>query len=130
MPIEGPGFAIQHPPPENFTSGWGDDDDDDGGVSSGGGGGLSGAGSPEGVETADPGVTYLNTSNERLWVKKTGTGNTGWIEIPTTVGRGTVTTGIGAPAGIPDEEASLYYDISTEFLYYWDFNSEEWKQLL
>lgn len=50
----------------------------DGGGGGGGGGGLAGAGSPEGVVTADPGTTYWDTSDETLWVKSTGTGNTGW----------------------------------------------------
>ena len=44
-----------------------------------GGGGAAGAGSPEGVVTASPGQTYLNTTDESVWWKKTGTGNTGWI---------------------------------------------------
>ena len=43
--------------------------------------GLAGAGSPEGVVTANPGRTYLNTTDEGFWVKKTGTGNTGWINL-------------------------------------------------
>ncbi|MEO0733927.1 MAG: hypothetical protein AAFZ52_13905, partial [Bacteroidota bacterium] len=43
---------------------------------------LSGAGSPEGSVTADPGTLYLNTSGgagQTLWVKESGTGNTGWV---------------------------------------------------
>jgi hypothetical protein len=47
----------------------------------GGGGGLSGAGSPEGVETANPGTTYWNTSDRSLWIKDTETGDTGWIKL-------------------------------------------------
>lgn len=43
--------------------------------------GLSGSGSPEGAVTASPGATYLRTSDESFWVKKTGTGNTGWIQL-------------------------------------------------
>lgn len=38
----------------------------------------SGTGSPEGVVTAIPGSTYVDVSNGNLWVKQTGTGNTGW----------------------------------------------------
>lgn len=41
----------------------------------------NGAGSPEGVVVAGPGAMYLNTSGgagQTLWVKETGTGNTGW----------------------------------------------------
>lgn len=51
------------------------------GISAGGGAGLSGAGDPEGVVTANPGTTYLNTTNDSFWVKKTGAGNTGWIAL-------------------------------------------------
>lgn len=43
---------------------------------------FSGAGSPEGVLTATPGSAYLNTSggtNTTLYVKESGTGNTGWV---------------------------------------------------
>lgn len=46
-----------------------------------GGGGEAGAGSPEGVVTANPGTTYVDTSDESFWVKLTGTGNTGWIQL-------------------------------------------------
>lgn len=47
----------------------------------GGGGGLSGSGSPEGVVTANPGTTYWDTTGQSLWVKDTGTGNTGWVQL-------------------------------------------------
>lgn len=42
---------------------------------------LSGVGSPEGVVTASPGTLYLNASggvSTTLYVKTSGTGNTGW----------------------------------------------------
>jgi hypothetical protein len=39
-----------------------------------------GAGNPEGVIAAKPGSFYLRDSGE-LWVKKTGTGNTGWGQV-------------------------------------------------
>lgn len=42
----------------------------------------SGAGSPNGVVTASPGSLYTNTSggaNTTLYVKESGTGNTGWV---------------------------------------------------
>lgn len=38
-------------------------------------------GDPEGVVTGNPGQTYLNTTDDSFWIKKTGTGNTGWIEL-------------------------------------------------
>jgi hypothetical protein len=43
-------------------------------------GGLAGIGSPEGVVTASPGTTYLDTSTNGFWVKNNGTGNTGWFQ--------------------------------------------------
>lgn len=38
-----------------------------------------GSGSPEGVVTAAQGSLYGDTTNGRLYVKNTGTGNTGWL---------------------------------------------------
>jgi hypothetical protein len=46
-----------------------------------GSGGLAGAGSPEGVTTATPGTTYLDTVANAFYVKATGSGNTGWIPL-------------------------------------------------
>ena len=43
------------------------------------------AGSPEGVVTAVPGVTYLNSTADSLWIKKSGTGNTGWLQLIATL---------------------------------------------
>lgn len=43
---------------------------------------YAGAGSPEGVVTANPGSLYLNTSGgagTSLYVKQSGASNTGWI---------------------------------------------------
>ncbi len=38
-----------------------------------------GTGSPEGVVTANPASMYRDTTSGKLWVKETGTGNTGWV---------------------------------------------------
>jgi hypothetical protein len=49
---------------------------------------LSGTGSPEGVVTAAPGSTWLQTDATTdvkgwiRWIKATGTGNTGWVAGP------------------------------------------------
>lgn len=43
---------------------------------------YNGVGSPEGVLTAPPGSLYSNTSGgagTTLYVKESGTGNTGWV---------------------------------------------------
>ena len=44
---------------------------------------YSGTGSPEGVVSAVPGNTYFDKTSgaEHFWIKKTGTGNTGWFQI-------------------------------------------------
>lgn len=47
----------------------------------GGTGGESGSGSPEGAVTAEPGTTYYDTVNSIFWVKGSGSGNTGWIQL-------------------------------------------------
>ncbi len=53
----------------------------------GGGGGVpSGTGSPEGVITASVGGLYVQTDADPgsvLWVKESGTGNTGWMRTLT-----------------------------------------------
>ena len=50
--------------------------------SSGAAGSLSGVGSPEGVISAGPGVTYFQTDNSALWIKgSSGTGNLGWVNM-------------------------------------------------
>lgn len=36
---------------------------------------------PNGAVIGTPGQTYLNTATNSFWVKATGNGNTGWIEI-------------------------------------------------
>lgn len=54
----------------------------DGGGGGGGAAGFAGVGSPEGVVTANPGATYLDTSTNSFWVKNSGTGtNTGWVQL-------------------------------------------------
>jgi hypothetical protein len=45
---------------------------------------MTGTGSPEGVVTAQPTQLYMDTagvSGTILYIKKTGTGNTGWILV-------------------------------------------------
>lgn len=43
--------------------------------------GLVGIVDPEGSETAEPGATYFNTANATFWVKGSGSGNTGWVQL-------------------------------------------------
>lgn len=44
---------------------------------------LSGIGTPEAVVTAAPGAIFWQTDGPTLWVKNTGTGNTGWLQLIT-----------------------------------------------
>lgn len=46
-----------------------------------GGAGVVGAGSPEGVVTANPGTIYFDSTGDSLWIKETGAGNTGWQQL-------------------------------------------------
>lgn len=60
--------TLTHPEPADF------------GTEVSGGGMLSGAGSPEGVVEADPDTWYRQTDAPILWIKETGTGDTGWVD--------------------------------------------------
>jgi hypothetical protein len=40
---------------------------------------LTGTGSPEGVVTADTGAVYSDTAASTLYIKSSGSGNTGWV---------------------------------------------------
>lgn len=51
------------------------------GSDGGGGGGETGNGSPEGVVTAEAGTTYFDAVGSIFWVKGSGSGNTGWIQL-------------------------------------------------
>lgn len=46
-----------------------------------GGAGIVGSGSPQGVVTSPPGTSYFDSSTNSFWYKRTGTGNTGWVEL-------------------------------------------------
>lgn len=46
-----------------------------------GGGGEVGVVDPEGVVTAEPGTTYWNSANQTFWVKQSGSGDTGWVQL-------------------------------------------------
>jgi len=73
-----------------------------------------GTGSPEGVVTAEPGSIYLNESGGSgvsIYMKESGTGNTGWA----TIGGNTLKYGIDISAGnIPGESAVNKFGINTE----------------
>lgn len=52
-----------------------------GGGSGTGQNGVTGVGSPEGVVTANAGTPYYDTAADSFWFKKSGTGNTGWVQL-------------------------------------------------
>lgn len=60
-----------------------------------------GVGNPNGVITAGPGSTYVDTSTGDFYVKQTGTDNNGWTLV-TGGGGGTVSVyfGTGDPNGV------------------------------
>jgi hypothetical protein len=50
---------------------------------------CAGSGSPEGAKTARPGSIYMNSAGgteTSIWVKNSGTGNTGWIALAEVAG--------------------------------------------
>lgn len=71
-----------------------------------------GSGSPEGVVRACPGVLYLDTDDQRTWVKESGSGTTGWTH------RNIHTTGSGSPVGVVSGYAGdTYIDEDTDNKY-------------
>lgn len=55
---------------------------------------VNGSGTPNGVLTAEIGQIYTDTANGNVWIKTSGTGNTGWIlAAPSATGTITVTSG-------------------------------------
>ena len=44
---------------------------------------INGAGSPEGVVSANPSSLFHDTTNGNVYIKHSGTGNTGWVIIDT-----------------------------------------------
>lgn len=81
--------------------------------SSGSGSAYSGAGSPEGSQSADPGSTYVQTDTLRLWYKVSGTGDTGWQA------QAKVSAGTGGPEGVvTGSPGDVYYDTSSGTVYF------------
>lgn len=89
---------------------------------------YTGSGTPEGFVTSEPGWFYFDTTNERLYAKMTGTGNTGWViasakrfigtcAIPSSAGfanKTSVTHGLGR---IPDAVTATFVCVSAELGY-------------
>lgn len=70
---------------------------------------YAGNGSPEGVVTAAIGKSYEDTTNGAIWFKKTGAGNTGWVNaggstgVYTAPGANGVTIHPGAVITVPTD---------------------------
>jgi hypothetical protein len=86
---------------------------------------YTGTGSPEGVVTSEPGWLYLDTLNERTYVKQTGTGNTGWniltssrfigsCAIPTVAGFANKTSVTHGFSRMPDAVTPFFFCVGAE----------------
>jgi hypothetical protein len=42
---------------------------------------ISGGGNPSGAISANPGSLYLDRTDGELWLKRTGTGSSGWVQV-------------------------------------------------
>jgi hypothetical protein len=75
--------------------------------------GSSGLGSPEGIVSASPGGTYVDTGGGNFWVKQSGENTkTGWVEV--VAGAGSTFAGAGSPEGVQaGAPGSTYLDTST-----------------
>ena len=58
---------------------------------------LWGSGSPEGVISANRGSSYRDIANGAIYVKVTGTGNTGWSAVSTGIGNRSANSVFGNP---------------------------------
>jgi hypothetical protein len=75
----------------------------------------NGEGSPEGVVSAPIGTVYQDTLNGVLYLKKIGTGNTGWDEVPSS---SNIIEGSGSPEGaVSATKGTLYVDTASALLY-------------
>lgn len=91
-----------------------------------------GSGSPEGVLTAAEDNFYWDEDANTLYLKETGSGNTGWIAVG---GGGVdeVIQGTGSPEGVETADpATIYWDTAGEALYWKETGSGNtgWIQLL
>lgn len=78
---------------------------------------VYGDGSPEGVLSAGVGTIYRDTTNGILYIKESGTGNTGWVAELTETNLGdlgdiTVDSATMTPSTEPGSptEGQIYYD--------------------
>ncbi len=94
----------------------------------GGSGGASGAGSPETVLKASPGATYVDTNNGDLYVKQTGTGNTGWVIVTGGSAATQVFSGHyagGTPSQTPTAAAAIAIDLDAPYAQ-WTWDGAAW----
>lgn len=85
---------------------------------------TAGAGAPEGVVTSSPGSMYHDNTNGTVYVKESGTGNTGWVLLSTIRAQNkvkdadTARTSGGTGTTLTDDEdlAGFTVDAATEYL--------------
>jgi len=88
---------------------------------------YTGAGSPEGSVTSDPGWLYRDTTTNLLWCKASGSGNTGWVTsaqrnivtcaVPTLLGFANATTAAHTLGYRPDSINATLQCISADLNY-------------
>lgn len=75
----------------------------------------NGQGSPEGNVIASVGTMYQDILNGVLYIKNSGTGNTGWVEVPINTN---IEEGYGSPEGVLTRaKGTLYIDKDSAALY-------------
>lgn len=91
-----------------------------------------GSGSPEGILTAAEDNFYWDETADALYIKETGSGNTGWIAAG---GGGVdeVIQGVGSPEGVVTADpATIYWDTTNNALYWKETGTGNtgWYQIL
>ncbi|HXP50996.1 MAG TPA: hypothetical protein VN922_13645, partial [Bacteroidia bacterium] len=89
---------------------------------------YNGNGAPEGVVTAQPGSLYsrqdVSSPGIALWVKQSGTGNTGWLRV-TVQSNGTTAQRPDFSTYLTGATGFMYYDTSLTKPIWW--NGANWK---
>jgi hypothetical protein len=92
-----------------------------------------GSGSPEGVLSAAENSLYWDETADALYIKETGSGNTGWIAAGGGSSVDEVVQGSGSPEGVVTAEpATVYWDTTNNSLYWKETGSGNtgWYQVL
>jgi len=71
---------------------------------------FEGTATPEGAQTGDPGDIFFDRTNGAQYVKKTGSGNTGWVNLEQTIALTGNVTGSGTGSFATTISASVIID--------------------